>query len=474
MHGCLARWFLQAQEAMLGRTTFRLLKEHPPGIPLDPRQLAEERVQKVCELLEHARSRIPYWAERLRGWSPQGRSSVAELLRGIPVLTRSEIRRHAEQMRWREAPGKLLQHRSGGTTDDNLTFFWSRERQSWDRAMRYRGFARLGIFPGDRILHLWPCYPGRRWSDRLRGGLRQLRDWLTNDVVVEMRPFTPERLRAVVQICRRYRPRMLIGYPSWLMALVQWLEGEGQKSIFQDLRCVLCAGEVLFDFQRRKIERVLQVPVYQEYGSQDAGLIAHEDSERVLWPNLEQMHVEILHEGEPVAPGELGEVVITHFHNRVMPFIRYATGDVMRQEVHSPGANMPVPCPLPQGRISDQLVSVEGQVRALRPIVEGLVERAGLEDFSLYQPEPGAVSVLYVERPERLSSRQQAEAVLREHLGPIQIDWSRGRGFVPLTSGKKRYACGLPAIGLLAHDRIAGVHLARAWPQRLLPMEKGA
>jgi hypothetical protein len=81
-------------------------------------------------------------------------------------------------------------------------------------AMRHRGLARHGIFPGDGTLPIWPRYPGRNLGDRLKQRLRDGRDRLTNDGVIDARPLSPERLDVVLRRCSAYRPMLLIGYPS--------------------------------------------------------------------------------------------------------------------------------------------------------------------------------------------------------------------------------------------------------------------
>lgn len=462
---------LPLHEAILRRSTFsilRQLEEHP-----EPSRegITEIQRQGLERILQHARNRIPYWHDRLEGRlrnAPE--DDVLAALAAVPVLTRAEICRHREAMRWQSAPGKILIHRSGGTTDDNLTFYWGRARQSWDRAMRYRGLGRHGIRPGDRVLHIWPRYPTRNPWDQLKQSWRDGRDRLTNDEVIDLRPLSAERLDAVLRFCADYRPVLLIGYPSWLSVLAERIRDAHPRFRLPELRLILCTGEVLFAFQRRLIAETFGVPVMQEYGSQDAGLIAHEDAAGTLRLNAEQMVVEVLRDGAPAAAGELGEVVVTHFYTEVMPFIRYATGDVVRQpaETRVERTGLPV-FPSPEGRTSDVLATTTEEPCPMRPVVESLVEHAGLREFSLYQPQPDHLVVLVVEEPGAASrGRSEAEEILRSFLGKnLRLEWRSGRRFEPFTSGKKRFVCSPAGMRLIAHDKESGMSRARAWPQRL-------
>jgi phenylacetate-CoA ligase len=73
--------------------------------------------------------------------------------------------------------------------------------------------------------------------------------------------------------------------------------------------------------------------VIQTYASADIGSIAYETvSDGVINPGMvldEDLIVEIVRpgSGEPVAPGDIGEVVVTSF-NPDYPLIRFATGDM--------------------------------------------------------------------------------------------------------------------------------------------------
>ncbi|MBV6631713.1 MAG: AMP-binding protein [Alphaproteobacteria bacterium] len=71
------------------------------------------------------------------------------------------------------------------------------------------------------------------------------------------------------------------------------------------------------------------VAVYQNYGTADLGLIAYETPAREGLVCDEGALVEIVRPGtgDPVAEGEVGEVVVTLF-NPAYPLIRFATGDL--------------------------------------------------------------------------------------------------------------------------------------------------
>jgi phenylacetate-CoA ligase len=326
------------------------------------------------------------------------------------------------------------------------------------------------VFPGDRTLHLWPRYIDERRFGGLKQHLKDWRDRRINDVVFDLRPFTPDRLDKALDYITAYRPALLIAYPSWLAALARHVRVTRPEFRIPTLRAILSTGEVLFDFQRRVIVDTFGAPAFQEYGSQDSGLIAHEDASGALRLNAEQMVVEVLRDGSPAGPGEFGEVVVTHFFTPVMPFVRYATGDVVRQLDGPPvGTGLPI-FPVPEGRTSDLLLTSDGVPISSRPVVEALVSAAGLRDFSLLQTDPDTVVVLEATGEcGESGSRGEAEDILRQFLGrSIAVEWRVGTRFEPFVSGKRRYVCSPAALQVLAHDRESGVSRARAWPQRLV------
>lgn len=460
----IRRVLLPLHERLLNRSTFQILRQvEQPTAPA-------ERESACRRLLDHAFAEIPFWQERLpetaRDTSVR---SVFEALLDVPVLTRKDIVTHRAAMVWQGAKNKVIEHQSSGTTDDNLVFFWDRLRQSWDSAMRMRALSRLGTEPGDRVMHLWPIEPRHSsWYERMKSHLRCWRDWATNDIIVDPRPFEVNDWARVVARCRRYQPKLIVAYPSWLFRLATYVAATKSQPVFRRLECLYVCGEVLFDFQREFLEATFGVPVRQEYGSQDSGPMAHEDREGELRFNSEVMHVEFLRGGRPAAAGELAEVVMTHLYSQTMPFIRYATGDVVRCPVDDSANTPPRIFPRPEGRTSDIFVSEEKGLVPQREIVEELVRQVGHWDFSIYQEEEGCITI-YDGAELDAGKRRTASAVIHDQLGEgLQMNWKTGGRFREFRSGKKRFACSLAGLYAISHDQESGVSLARAWPQDLI------
>ncbi len=122
-----------------------------------------------------------------------------------------------------------------------------------------------------------------------------------------------------------------VGTPSFLKLIVE--KADELKADISCLKKAQVGAEYLPPALRQSMaERGIRVT--QMYGSADLGLIAYES----LMPDgavnegmilEEALLLEIVRpgSGEPVAPGEVGEVVITTF-NRDYPLIRFGTGDL--------------------------------------------------------------------------------------------------------------------------------------------------
>ena len=142
---------------------------------------------------------------------------------------------------------------------------------------------------------------------------------------------TEQQVTAMAEL----QPAGYIGTPSFLKIILEKAKEMGVA--LPSVRKALLSGEAFPPSLRDWLaERGIQG--YQCYATADVGLIAYETASREGLVLDEGVIVEIVRPGtgDPVAAGEVGEVVVTSL-NPAYPLIRFGTGDL--------SAVLPGPCP---------------------------------------------------------------------------------------------------------------------------------
>lgn len=139
----------------------------------------------------------------------------------------------------------------------------------------------------------------------------------------------------VLEMIQRVRPTAIIAVPSFLRVIADKARETGFDLKNASVQKAVCIGEPIRDRAMklnpsgRAIEESWGAKIFSTYGvtelanslcecSAGAGGHLHD----------EQLHIEILDDhDQPVAEGEIGEVVATTFGVEAMPLIRYRTGD---------------------------------------------------------------------------------------------------------------------------------------------------
>jgi phenylacetate-CoA ligase len=101
------------------------------------------------------------------------------------------------------------------------------------------------------------------------------------------------------------------------------------KTFCPSLKACIVTSEMLFENDRSLLETQLGIPVINEYGAAELGLIAFQNIKNKWIVNTEDLYIEILDNNNCILPqGEEGRVVITSLYNKAHPFIRYDLGDI--------------------------------------------------------------------------------------------------------------------------------------------------
>jgi phenylacetate-CoA ligase len=162
-----------------------------------------------------------------------------------------------------------------------------------------------------------------------------------------------------VQAMSELKPDGYVGTPSFLRIILEKADEQGVA--LPSLTKALVSGEAFLPAVRDALA-ARGVAGYQVYATADLGNIAYETGARAGLVVDEGVVLELVRPGtgDPVAEGEVGEVVVTTLFNSDYPLIRFGTGDL---SVRVPGIS---PCGRTNMRIkgwmgrADQTTKIKG------------------------------------------------------------------------------------------------------------------
>lgn len=438
-----ARSVYRAQEAAMRRPTFAMLAELERTQWLSRDAMQDYQTRRLNGLLQSALSHSPWHADRLRAAGldeavKAGGVTLADLAR-LPTMNKRDARENVDQLVWREAPGGIFKYTTGGSSGEPLIFYFGRMRQASDAAGRMRARRWWGLQPGDREAYLWGAPVELNKTDRIK----TLRDRLVNQLVLNAFAMSPERMDGYLDALQAWQPRCVYGYASSVALLAAHAEARQRPLRMPGLRVVCTTGEPLYPHQRELIARVFGAPVANEFGSRDIGFTAHEAPGGQMLLMSESHLVEVLDAaGQPVAPGEAGEAVITGLTSAAQPFIRYRTGDVLRvsAEPAAGGQGLHVIAEV-TGRQTDFVVAADGRVMHALAVIYVLRAVPGIAQFKCIQHALDRMEVQIVPNAEWNEAAHAAVvAGLRARLGDaLHVEVRMLDDIPPEASGKHRY-----------------------------------
>lgn len=194
------------------------------------------------------------------------------------------------------------------------------------------------------------------------------------------------------------------GYTSSIVLLANYCKRKNLilKSICPSLKICIVTSEMLFPDDRSLLEQWLGIPVVNEYGASEVGLIAMQNSKGDFEVNQRNLFVEVVDgNNQPLQDGEIGRLLVTDLFNKAHPMIRYEIGDLGSLETLENGTRILKEL---QGRTSDIARLPSGKV------VPGLTfyyvtktvikEDLDILEFIVIQKKPSLFEIQYVSRAE--------------------------------------------------------------------------
>ncbi|MCC6531328.1 MAG: phenylacetate--CoA ligase family protein [Burkholderiales bacterium] len=359
-----------------------------------PRErIADYQLRRLREFLDAVRETVPYYRDLFGriGFVPADLGSISDLSR-LPLLGKNEIRAHADAMK--ALGSSLSRYNTGGSSGEPLVFYVGKDRVSHDIAAKWRATRWWGVDIGDPEIVIW----GSPIELGAQDWIRSLRDAVLRTSLFKAFELTDALLRDFVARVRSERPAMLFGYPSVMARIAAYAKATRQRLNDCGIRVAFVTSERLYPDQRQSIQEVFGCPVANGYGGRDAGFIAHECPAGGMHISAEDIIVEIVDPaGRPLAPGQPGEIVVTHMATGGFPFIRYRTGDVgtLDERACKCGRGLPMLREI-EGRTTDFVVSRDGTVSHGLALIYVVRELSGIRKFKIIQESVDRTRVLLV------------------------------------------------------------------------------
>ena len=249
-----------------------------------------------------------------------------------------------------------------------------------------------------------------------------------------------------IRIFRKRKFEYLNGYTSVLVLFAKYLNIQGVilKDICPSLKVVFPTAEMLIEEDRQSMEKSFGVPIVNEYGASELGVIAIEDEELDWIVSDENLLLEIIDDDDNVLGREQeGRIVITSLANEAMPFIRYEIGDIGCLSKYKKGNNSILKSI--RGRTNDFVVLPSGKKSpglTFYYISKSLLENGGfMREFIIQQLDFNHFHFQYVsDLPLTNSQKYQINEALELYLEPnLKATFERKEFIERSRSGKLKH-----------------------------------
>src|SRR6185369_15014835 len=281
----------------------------------DPDEREADLMDKLARQVAHAKETTPYYFHTLAGINPFD-CVTREALARLPLTRKRDLIELQQKTPPFGGLNSLPRHKAKRVfaSPGPIYEFQGKDIDPWRMA---RVLYAAGFRDGD-LIHNCFSYHFTPGAFIFEGGARKLG--------CAVFPGGTGQTEQQVQAIAALRPDGYVGTPSFLRIIVEKAEEIGADIGSLQKACV--SGEALPGITRQWLSE-RGISVRQCYATADIGAIAYETEAEAGLVVEEELLVEIVRPGtgDPVEPGEVGEVVVTTF-NPDCPLIRFATGDL--------------------------------------------------------------------------------------------------------------------------------------------------
>jgi phenylacetate-CoA ligase len=343
-------------------------------------EIEKLQLKNLKAVITHAYENSPFYHEKYKeaGLRPEYINSLKDILK-VPFTTKEELREAGKNVLTRDIPPRDHQYMTtSGSSGEKLDVIHSRDFRAFAHAIFSRIYLTWGIRPFKKVTYI--RYEPLTLSLVEKLGILKL-NYISTFLDMESQ----------FDLLLKQNPHVLVGHPPDLIDMAKLALSRG---ITLNLDIVGSNSEVLTLKEREFLEKTFHCPVYEEYSAVEVGFVAQNCKKKRMHIISDSVILEILKEGEPVAPGEKGEVFVTSLFRNATPFIRYSLGDVasLSQDECDCGMTFPVIDSI-EGRKDDFIVLPSGKEIPPTRIVPLFFNLTFMKEFAAVQTSPTKVII---------------------------------------------------------------------------------
>lgn len=246
----------------------------------------------------------------------------------IPVMTKKDLQKPLSERLSKGYTNKnCYVNKTSGSSGDPFIF----AKDNFCHALTWANVKRLFGWYGIDFNH---SYQARFYGiplDFIGNTKERLKDFLSRRYRFSIFDLSDIVLEKVLKKFQVEKFDYINGYTSSIVLFAKFLQ---RKNIVltdycPSLKVCLVTSEMLFDADKVVLKKHLGIPIVNEYGASELGVIAFQNKNDEWQVDTETLFVEILNDkNQPVPNGQEGRIVITSLYNKAHPFIRYDIGDI--------------------------------------------------------------------------------------------------------------------------------------------------
>jgi len=441
----LRNWVYPLAQRLQGRDFHPAMNAALKDQFLSSDELRELQFRKVSALIRHAYQTMPYYRRVFRkiGLQP-GDIKTREDFKNIPILTKELLRENTDTLISTKPDSALYPITTSGSTGTPLKIMISQRAALRANVSRIRSLKWWGIELGDREIRLintglsfergWKNF----YSEHIRTPMRTM---LMNRKFFSSYTMTPKMMREHWEAILEFSPRYIFGFPSAYAIFANYLHEKVCDGREANFKLVITNGEILYEWQEQLITTTFGCPVVDEYGSIEAGVIAHSHPCGVMHTMDDGVIVEVIRSNPE---DEYGQVVVTNLDNWGYPIIRFNLNDLAKTIQNRHDCSLGIGFGKLEslvGRKKDVLRLASGRIVYNHYFVSLIKHVRGVRQYQVIQKKPNHFELKIIPEGESFNREQEnyIHDVIREHLEGFTISIEIVDNIPKDPSGKLRY-----------------------------------